>query len=553
MQMKTIAVLSNVTTGILEAELSAQYQVYAPSGYDTWRAEMLDEASELNREGRDLGVFLFYGDAWRDNWKKLEDGTRFIAELECDLRSFLMRGRLKVAVISTLDFREEQVDDLLEGENRPLEWQVCWQRMLMRLRVDFENVHVYDWCKSIREMGAAKFYARKMWYTGSMPFSLQGMRRIAEDIDMCVRGILKERKKCVVLDLDNTLWGGVAGEGSASIDDHNQGRIYWDFQRQLKQAKEQGVILAILSKNNFADVEALLTGGVQMPLRLEDFAGYRIDWEEKYENIRLLAQELNIGLDSMVFIDDNPAEREAMKQFNPEVIVPDFPQDVTALSEWFYGIYRKYFFCTAVTSEDVHKTEMYHQECKRKEVREGSSSLLDYLAKLEIEVDMHRMREAEIPRVSQLCMKTNQFNLTTKRYAEDEVREMYTDPNYDIFSVHTWDKFGDNGLVSVVICRHAEDTVEIDTFLMSCRVMGRKIEDGIVQKLIEYYGQSFNYLKGQYIETPKNQPVKDLYARMSFRTMDNGCFVFSLKNDVAVQAPLCFKRITFSTEEANEG
>lgn len=549
--VKSIALLSNVTMGVLATELATQYQIYVPEGFDTWRIEVLNDASGLMSQTHDLTFFLFYADAWRDNWHNSAEGLAFIQEVERDLDVYLRKRPMERIVITTLDFHTMQIDDIFQDVGVTLSWQFAWLQMLMRLKKEHANLVIYDWCKSIQEIGTDKFYSSKMWYSASMPFTMPGIRKIADDIGMFMRAIGKERKKCLVLDLDNTLWGGVAGEGNIALDDHYEGKIYSDFQRQLKQIKEQGVILTILSKNNFSDVESILIDHPQMLLHLQDFASYRINWGEKYENIKDLASELNIGLDSMVFIDDNPAEREAMRQFCPEVTVPDFPQNIVSLPEWAVKLYKEYFFSTDITAEDLLKTEMYQQEHERRVVQAGSRTLIEYLTKLEIEIEIHRMQRGEITRVSQLCMKTNQFNLTTKRYTEMEIMQMSQKDEYDLFTVHTLDRFGDNGLVSVIICHHSDGIVEIDTFLMSCRVMGRKIEDVIVSKLVEWYRPNYDALVGRYFETPKNQPVKELYTRMGFCTNNGQDFIFSLKDNAALSIPNCFKSIHFSGRKTN--
>lgn len=529
--MASIALLSNVTTGLLERELKKKHEVYVPAGYDTWMQELYDPGSVLNSRPFDAEFYLLYADAWADPWDSVPFGMEEMDRAGELISRHAEERKETQLFVSELDFHLQRITDG-HTEDPESEWEQHWRKVLKELCHQRQNVHLYGWKGSISRAGGQAFYSDKMWYTGSMPFSVSGIRAVTQDIEARIRGTLQTRKKCIALDLDNTLWGGVAGEDGPDgilLSDHGQGKLYRDFQKRLKEIQSTGILLVILSKNNPDDIMPVLTGHPHMALRWEDFAGYRINWLEKTDNLRDLARELNIGLDSIVFIDDNPAEREAMRRFCPEVEVPNFPEDISQLPLWAWELYRDYFFSLHVTGEDQRKTQMYQEEAKRREVKKSAHSIGEYIGALGIRVRMHRMKKEEIARVSQLCMKTNQFNLTSKRYSVQEIAALYADPKTDIYTVYTGDRFGDNGLVSVLICKREDRSVQIDTFLMSCRVMGRYIENAVINRIIEVYRERYDFLIGCYQRTRKNEPVAGLYARLGFGQKDEQTFQYDLK------------------------
>lgn len=531
--MASIALLSNVTTGLLERELKKKYEVYVPAGYDTWIQELYDSCSMINQKSFDAEFYLLYADAWANSWDPLASGMKEMDQAGELIFRHAEEKRETQIFVSDLDFRLRRITD---GHTAAAEteWEWHWYQILKKISAKQQNVYIYDWKRSISRTGAERFYSDKMWYTGSMPFSVSGIHTVTQDIEARIRGTFQTKKKCIAVDLDNTLWGGVAGEDGLDgilLSDHNQGGLYKDFQKRLKEIQGLGILLVILSKNNLDDIMPILAGHPHMALRWEDFAAYRINWHEKADNLRELADELNIGLDSIVFIDDNPAEREAMRRFCPEVEVPDFPGDVSKLPLWAWELYRDYFFSLHVTGEDKRKTQMYQEEKKRREVKKSALSVGEYIRALEIRVRMHRLQKEEIGRVSQLCMKTNQFNLTSKRYSSQDIAALHADPKTDIYTVYTRDRFGDNGLVSVLICKKEDRLVRIDTFLMSCRVMGRYIENAVIEKMIEQYRESYDCLIGCYERTKKNEPVAGLYRRLGFEQKDEGTFIYDLKKE----------------------
>ena len=511
MGKKRIALLSNVVIDMVAMKLRTNYEVYTPGGYNTWISEVLDESAELYRRQHDAVFLILDGTVLRnESAEKAEDeialwksGVRKLADGIADIPVF----------ISTIDFRESKVKTFAERKQF-LFRSSDWYEFLWELGKTRKNLYVLDLLETIADIGRKNFYSGKMWYMGSMPYGKEGIAAVAAEIESAMDAAYIQRKKALVLDLDNTLWGGVIGEDGVNgieLSDHKEGARCFDFQKQIHEMKRRGTILAIASKNNEEDADEGF-GHPFMLLKKDDFVLAKINWQDKAANIKEMEGELNLTEGAFVFIDDNAMERQLVKGQCRDVAVPEFPADTTTLSDFGEQIYKTYFRSLRTTDEDLKKTQMYQGEARRKQIQ-SSLDLDGYIRALEIKTDIHRMRTEEMDRVVQLCGKTNQFNLTTKRYNQKELEEMASDS--DIFTVATSDRFGDNGLVAVVVCKRNGSNVEIDTFLMSCRVMGRKLENMIMEFLVDFYS-GFSKIIGTYIPTKKNSPVKDLYERLGF-------------------------------------
>jgi len=324
--------------------------------------------------------------------------------------------------------------------------------------------------------------------------------------------------KCLVLDLDGTLWGGVVGEvgvGGIDLGDAYPGRSYLRFQRALLGLRDRGVLLAINSKNNPADVDEVFASHPDMVLSPEDFAATRVNWQPKPENMVAIAEELSIGLDSLVFFDDNPAERLAMRQALPEVTTIEVPADPSQHASVILGC--GLFDRLAVTDEDRNRAEMYRQQAARKDLERSTGSLEGYLASLEMQAELRPVDELSFRRVLDLLAKTNQFNVTTPRYNAQELQALVHDESAAVFTLRVTDRFGDNGIVGVLILR-ASDRAVIDTLLLSCRVIGRAVETALLAFAAEWAAQrSLAELDATFIATKKNGPAADVFARHGFQ------------------------------------
>jgi FkbH-like protein len=343
--------------------------------------------------------------------------------------------------------------------------------------------------------------------------------------DLLARVIAAQRglsKKCLVLDLDNTLWGGVIGddglEGIILGEGTATGEAHLALQRYAKQLKDRGVILAICSKNDPAIAEAVFHDHPEMLLKRTDFAAFVANWQDKAANLKRIAELLNIGADSLVFVDDNPAERARVRQSLPMVAVPELPGDaaqyVRCLAE------AGYFESAAFTVEDSQRAEQYSANASREALLESSSSMSDFLRGLEMSVIFGPVQPVDLARVAQLIGKTNQFNPTTRRHSLDDVARFVATDRCLTLQFRLIDRFGDNGLVSAMILRPDPDTpglLDIDTWVMSCRVFGRQLEHEAMNIAVETACRAgARALRADYIPTAKNGVVRELYSMLGF-------------------------------------
>lgn len=332
--------------------------------------------------------------------------------------------------------------------------------------------------------------------------------RIEEELALC-------RKKCLVLDLDNTLWGGILGEDGAEgvkIGGDYPGNAFLYWQQGLVELSKCGVILALCSKNNEADVQELWDANPFMALKREHISAHRINWQSKDQNIRELAEELNIGLDSMVFVDDNPTERELVKQTLPMVAVPDFPAKPYELVDFFQSLVRDYFRIYELTHDDVDKVNQYKANAQRNAEQKRFAQYDHYLRSLDIEIRVEEANDFNFARIAQLTQKTNQFNLTTHRYTEARLREMQA-AGSQIWCMSVSDRFGSYGISGVMIVNPIDATVaEVDTLLLSCRVLGKGIEHAFVCHMLQMLAKKgYQSLTASYLPTAKNAQVKDFW------------------------------------------
>ena len=318
-----------------------------------------------------------------------------------------------------------------------------------------------------------------------------------------------------MLDLDNTLWGGVLGEDGISgikMGGDYPGKAFAFFQKLLLQLSKAGVILTVCSKNNEADVLEAWDKNPFMVLKKEHFAAYRINWTDKATNIKELADELNLGLDSFVFIDDNPTERELIKQMLPMVSVPEFPAQPYELPVFFKMVVEDYFKVYSITEEDKKKTEQYKANAARAQAQHSFTDFGAFLESLDIQITIEAANEFNIPRIAQMTQKTNQFNLTTKRYTDADVKGFLAN-GWKIWCISVADRFGDNGITGCIIINGDE----IDTFLLSCRILGKGIEKAFIKKIMTLLKEGgVSSVKAAYLPTAKNAQVADFYDRCGF-------------------------------------
>lgn len=546
---RKVAILSNITIDLLIAKLRSKYDFYQPEGYDTWVQEVINPISGLYGFRADVIIVLLDGMEAR-KWKNETEAAERISVWKQAIDGLICNFAKIPIFISTIDFLENRIKSLSERRFK-YKLQSDWYEFIQGKAESNKNVYIFDISDVISDVGRNQFYSNKMWYLSSMPYSREGLAVLSQWINRILNAVFTPRKKIIALDLDNTLWGGVVGEDGVDgieLSDHKEGQRFYDFQRQLLEMKKRGVVLGIVSKNNQEDAEAAIQTHPSMLLRDEAFVNKKINWDNKVTNLKMMENELNLTEGSFVFIDDNPVERESVKGECSEIYVPDFPTDTTELLPFAENIWFDCCLPLRVLGDDLKKTQMYQSDAKRKEEMRTSLNIDDYIRKLGMVVDIHRMRNTELERVVQLINKTNQFNLTTKRYTQAEIEEISLSSENAIYVVYNSDKYGDNGLISVVILKEKGDEVVIDSFLMSCRVMGRKCEDVIINELASRrLGKT---LVGEYIPTAKNAPVKDLFDRLGFTNVsnENGHKKYELKNYQKRRFDI-YKEIRFGDED----
>jgi len=397
-----------------------------------------------------------------------------------------------------------------------------------------ENVFVYDFDKFITKNGEDNVFNYSQFFFGDLKISMEFLPLLGQDLMKYVIGYLGITKKCIVLDLDNTLWGGIVGEdgfNEIKLGPEPPGNAFMEFQRVLLSLHQRGIILAINSKNNFEDAIKVIREHPHMILKEEHFAAMRINWNDKVSNMKEIVKEINIGSDSLVFIDDDPVNREFVKSIFPEILVVNLSNDPSSYVLEIENLID--FSVLKITDEDRNRGKMYLKERKIIELEKTSIDLQTFLSQLNLKIIIKDVNEFTLPRVSQLILKTNQFNLTTKRYQEREVEKMILDSNFIVTSVQVEDKFGDNGVTGVfIIKKENKKEWRIDTFLMSCRIMGRDIEKGIMTYIInKARANNIEKINADFIPTQKNKPIENFLSDHKFKK--NGQFwTYIVKSEI---------------------
>jgi FkbH-like protein len=371
------------------------------------------------------------------------------------------------------------------------------------------------------QVGQADWLRPSYWYNFHMAISPLATVPLAKNLAAIVKGIYGKSKKCLVLDLDNTLWGGVVGDDGVDNlvlgKDHPVGEAFLDFQRYVKVLQKRGIILAVCSKNDPENAREGLTHPDSI-LRLEDFSAFKANWKPKPENIREIASELNIGLDSLVFVDDNAAERDYVAQQLPEVAVPNVGADVSGFAEIIEK--ERFFEVGRIVQDDLSRINFYRSNVERSVSQMTFSNYGEFLASLGMTAEIAAFTPVYFERITQLINKTNQFNLTTVRYTRADVGNVANDPACITLYGRLADKFGDNGLVSVLIARVNGKSVQIDVWLMSCRVLNREMELAMFDALVEEcQARGIREIVGEFIPSKKNGMVSGHYASLGFTSL----------------------------------
>lgn len=400
-----------------------------------------------------------------------------------------------------------------------------------------DSVYVFDFDKFVRKFGEKNVFDYKQFFFGDMKISLDHIPYLASELMSYVIGHLGISKKCIVLDLDNTLWGGVVGEdgfNGIKLGPNPPGNAFMEFQKTLLSFHQRGIILAINSKNNYDEAIKVIREHPYMQLKEDNFASLKINWNDKVSNLREIVDELNIGLDSIVFFDDDPVNREYVRINLPQVETVELPSDPSEFADILKHLNE--FSVLKITQEDQQRGKMYAEQRKRDDLERSSPDLEDFLKQLGLRISIKPASDFTIPRISQLTLKTNQFNLTTKRYQESDIKKFTHDKNYLVGCAQVQDKFGDNGITGVFIVNKKNPKEwYLDTFLLSCRVMGRDVEKGILSYVINKAKEAgVKQIRAEFIPTSKNKPVEDFLPNCGFKK-ESDSWIYSI--DVPFEIP----------------
>jgi FkbH-like protein len=410
-------------------------------------------------------------------------------------------------------------------------------------------------------VGYANWHSPAEWNIAKTSVSQECLPLYAEHVSRLLAAQAGRSRRCLVLDLDNTMWGGVIGDDGLGGIRVGQGDVvgeaYIDFQRYVLALRERGIVLAVSSKNEDAVARLPFREHQDMLVREEHLAVFQANWKDKPTNIRAIAEQLNLGLESLVFVDDNPFERELVRQTLPQVAVPEMPEDPAyyAATLSAAGLFEAVQF----TEEDRKRAGYYAGNAKRVELQSKGGDLGAYLASLEMKIVFQPFDEPGRKRIAQLINKSNQFNLTTRRYTDADVERFAADPSYFSLQVRLSDVFGDNGMISVILCRTVRDNDwEIDLWLMSCRVLGRGVERMVLRELVSNARRrGIRNLIGNYLPTDRNKLVEHHYETLGFSLVDrreDGQTVWTLSTEAEApeSVPMEVQRIGFDSESSYE-
>jgi FkbH-like protein len=413
------------------------------------------------------------------------------------------------------------------------------------------NAYMVNLNLCLGRIGSGQFYDLRYWHIGRAPYSRLGLQEIAFEDFKFIRALKGRNKKCLVLDCDNVLWGGIIGEDGVSgikLAKTYPGSAYREFQQEILNLYHRGILIALCSKNNEDDVWEAFNTHPDMVLKKEHIVAAQINWQDKATNLRRIAADLNIGLDSMVFVDDSEFEVNLIRQILPEIEVVQLPKEKAVE-------YRKIlasgslFETLTISAEDKKRGIIYHNEKKRKQLHSQITDIITYYKTLEMVVDICPADDFAVPRIAQLTQKTNQFNLTTRRYNEADVQHYAKDSLTDVIYIKLRDKFGDSGIVGTCIVKYENQKAIIDSFLLSCRVLGRSIEDIFILYVLRRAKQrGSSIVEGEYIQTRKNKQVEFFYIPQGFKEIilekdqDRRVFHYDLSEEIKAD-PDFFKEI----------
>jgi FkbH-like protein len=529
------------------------------AGYGVFRQEILDSASGLYAESVDLAILAVEGEDWQpdaygryspaqpDNAAHKENFKHEIAALLGKFRANTPTPLLihnfthpPHYLLGIADgYHEKSQSRLIQDLNEVLH-EVCTQ---------LPDTYVLGYDILVSRIGHDHWYDQRMKHYAKFPLTQDAVGVLAREYLKYCRALLGLARKCLVLDLDNTLWGGVVGEDGLEgiqLGSTYPGSIFVEFQQNILGLHSRGVILAVASKNNLQDVEEVFVKHSSMVLGKANFSAFEVHWNEKEESLNQISKQLNISLDHIVFVDDNPAECEQVRLALPMVTVIQLP---TKPEQYSRSLFEDGWFDTlSISAEDLRRSSLYGQRAEAEVLRKTSTDLEGFYRDLDMTLSFSPVNVRNLTRATQLTQKTNQFNTTTRRYSEGDIAERMNDPAWRLAVATVTDRFGDNGIVGLVMACCKDGVLAIDTFLLSCRVIGRTVETAMLAYLCEAAStMGATSLRGEIIPTAKNAPVRDIFERHAFvqeRVDEDGTSIWRLNcNNSKIDYPDWFKII----------
>ncbi len=531
LQTVRVALLGDTATQFLNQSLRG---TGFDRGFDLiiWEADfnqverqVFDVSSELYAFRPELVIIFHSSHALLQKYNKQEGSQSHFAETELASVQQLCSTIRENSNAEIIFYNYTEIDDSVFGnyanknkssflfQLRKLNYE------LMLWASDHSGIHISDLSSLQNQYGSNVFFHPSVYINSSMVLSIEILPAVASRTMDIIGALYGKIKKCLILDLDNTLWGGVIGDdGIENIQVGNLGigKAFTEFQYWIKKLQQRGVILAVCSKNTESIAKEPFEKHPDMVLRLADIAVFIANWENKIDNLRQIQNTLHIGFDSMVFLDDNPFERNMVRENIEDIVVPELPEDPADYLTYLYSL--NLFETVSVSKEDSERTKQYQVEAQRNTVQKKFANEEAFLESLNMVSLVEPFTKFNTPRVAQLSQRSNQFNLRTVRYSETDIAQLAGSKDIFPFTFTLEDKFGDNGLICIVILqKESGTTLFIDTWLMSCRVLKRGMEQFVLNTIAHFTAENnFVFLKGEYIPTAKNELVKDHYQKLGF-------------------------------------
>ncbi len=508
------------------------------SGFDQYRQEIIDPNSQLNQLQPDviylsLDLFLLAENFIYDD--KANKHSLFESRFDEILNLFeMLRSNLpntQVFIDNFLFYRPILMATI--EYNSPLSYseiENIANRKLVEFAGQIKNISIVDLRSMVFQHGAVELTDERMLYLAKSHWNLKGLKKLSKLYLRYFKAFKGIRKKCVVLDLDNTLWGGIIGDDgidNIKLSNDGEGKAFYDFQRELLKLYNRGILLAINSKNSEEIVLETMNSHPHMLLKPEHFVSMKINWNNKAQNMKEIVDEINIGLDSLVFLDDSEFERGVISNQFPEIYVPELPKDFSEYPNFIRKL--DVFDFLSITGDDFARNKMYKSNIQRDQLMKSTISIDDFYYSLDMIATVGKIDDFHIPRIAQMTQKTNQFNLRTQRYTDGDVKKFMLSTKSEVYYLSLADKFGDNGIIGTAIIDIKDSEAFIDSFIFSCRALGRTAETVLLNFIIDdVFKKGLKKLKGEYIPTKKNMPCKDFYAKHHFIEESKNSWVIDL-------------------------